>query len=104
LLSCRETIDNLYYEHTFITQHRGWAEIERYSIGHETLMDAVGHANDCHLITSCEYPDQITARDGGDGVAALLHDLEKYAADMLRTSNDAFFAVVRRGFRSYSIE
>ncbi len=102
-LSCRDTIDNLLYEHTFITQHSSWTEMERYSIGHATLMDAVGHAHDCHLVSGNDHPDQIVARDGGDRIAALQHDLEKYAAGLLRTPSDEFFTVVRRGFRSYSI-
>lgn len=103
LLSCRDTIDNLIYEHTFTTQHACCTETERYSIGHATLMAAVGHAHDCHLITGHDYPDQIIARDGGDRIAALLHDLGHYAARLLRTPNDDFYSVVRQGYRSYSI-
>lgn len=37
-LSCRDTIDNIYYQHSFITKHASWCEIERFTIGHETLM------------------------------------------------------------------
>ena len=67
-------------------------------------MDAVGHADDCHLIAWDDYPNQIVARDGGDRVAALIQDLDNYAAGLLRTANNAdFYSVVRRGFRSYSI-
>ncbi len=102
-LSCRDAIDNLIYEHTFTTEHPGYIEIDRYSIGHAVLMDAVGHLDDCHLISGHDYPDQIVARDGGDRVAALVHDLENYAAHLLRTTNEEFYSVVRRGFRSYSI-
>jgi hypothetical protein len=103
LLSCRDTIDNLFYEHTFTTKHSCYTETERYSIGHATLMDAVGHGHDCHLIAGNDCPDQIIARDGDDRVAALVHDLENYAARLLRTENDEFYSVVRRGWRSYSI-
>jgi hypothetical protein len=55
------------------------------------------------LIVGHDYPDQIISRDGGDRIAALVHDLEYYAADLLRTANDEFCSIVRRGFRSYSI-
>ena len=37
-ISCRQTIDNLFYEHTFVTHNACSTEMERYSIGHETLM------------------------------------------------------------------
>jgi hypothetical protein len=55
------------------------------------------------LIAGHDYPDQITARDGRDRLAALIHDLENYASGLLRTANDEFCSVVRRGYRSYSI-
>jgi hypothetical protein len=103
-LSCRDTIDNLFYEHTFITKHLSFTEMERYEIGHTTLMKAIGHAHDCQLIAGHEQPDLILARDGGDRVAALVYDLENYASDLLRTTNDEFYKIVRRGYRTYSVK
>ena len=54
-VSCRNAIDNLYYEHTFITRHKYSTEFERFTIGHSTLMKATGHGDDRRLIV----PDRI---------------------------------------------
>ena len=102
-ISCRDTIDNIYYEHTFITRNACSTETERFTIGHSTLMDALGHSDDCWLITSDKIPDMIVARDGGDRVAALIYDLESIASTVLRKPCDEFSAIIRRGHRSYSI-
>lgn len=102
-LSCRDTIENIFYEHTFAVKHHCCTEIERFSIGHATLMEAVGHDHDCHLIVGDDYPNLIMARDGGDRAAALIYDLSHHAAELLRIPNDDFFSIVRRGIRSYSI-
>jgi hypothetical protein len=102
-ISCRDTIDNLYYEHTFVTRNASSTESERFTIGHSTLMDVLGHSDDCRLITSGDLPDAIVARDGGDRVDALIHDLAELAARVLREPSDDFYAIVRRGHRSYWI-
>jgi hypothetical protein len=102
-LSCRVTIDNLYYQHTFVTQRASYTEFEQFSIGHSTLMHALGHADDCRLVAGLDYPDEIMARDGGDRVAALMFDLETFAFRVLREPCEAFFEIVRNGCRCYSI-
>ena len=103
-LSCRDTIDNMYYEHSFITEHYSSREIERYRMDHPALMRCVGHSEDCHLIGSTENPDLIVARDGGDRVAALIHDLTEFAISVLAEPCDLFFDMIRKGRRSYSVE
>lgn len=103
-LSCRDTIDNIYYEHTFVTVHAFSRESERFLIGHAALMRALGHADDCRLINCTEIPDAVKARDGADPVSALIHDLLFLAAPLLREPSDEFYAVIRRGCRSYSID
>lgn len=45
-ISCRDTIDNLYYQHTFLVPHAYCTESERYTIDHSWLMEALGHNND----------------------------------------------------------
>ena len=103
-LSFRDTLDNVYYEHTFVTVHAFCRESECFLIGHAALMRALGHADDCRLIRSNKIPDAVKARDGADPVAALIHDLQFLAAPLLREPNDEFYAVVRRGCRGYSID
>ncbi len=102
-ISCRDTIDNLYYEHTFVTRNAYSTESERFTFGHATLMNALGHCDDCRLITSDRIPDSIVARDGGDRVDALIHDLSALASRVLREPCAEFYAIVRLGLRSYSI-
>lgn len=103
-LSCREMLDNLYYEHSFVTQNVCSRETETFDIGHDTLMRGLGHSDDCWLIVTDKQPDAVVARDGGDRVAALLHDLTTIAAAVLREPNETFYAIMRRGRRCYSIE
>jgi hypothetical protein len=102
-ISCRETIDNLNYEHTFITKHRYCQESEHFDIGHNALMSALGHMSDCRLITIDDIPDAIVARDGGDRVAALIYDLSTIAAAVLREPCEEFFTIIRSGRRCYSM-
>ncbi|ODA35435.1 hypothetical protein [Planctopirus hydrillae] len=102
-ISCRTTIDNIFYEHFFITRSAGSTELERFTIGHSTLMDALGYASDCHLIASSKTPDTIIARDGGDRVEALIHDLSVLASRVLCEPCEEFYAIVRRGLRKYSV-
>jgi hypothetical protein len=103
-LSCRDTIDNLDYEHSFVTVHAFSRESEHFRIGRATLMRAAGHADDCWLIECKEIPDVIKARNGSDRVAALIHDLRFFAEPLLREPSNEFYAAVRRGARSYSID
>ena len=102
-LSCRETIDNLYYEHTFITRNTYSTEYERFTIGHKTLMRSLGHSDECCLIQSDCIPDMIVARNGNDRVDALIDDLTNYAITVLREPCDEFFGIVREGYRCYSV-
>lgn len=102
-ISCRSTIDNVFYEHVFISRNTCSTELERFTIGHATLMDALGHSNDCHLITSGNNPDTIVARDGGDRVEALIYDLSILASRVLCEPCEEFYAIVRRGLRKYSV-
>lgn len=102
-ISCRDTIDNLYYEHTFVTHNACSTESERFTIGHATLMDALGHSDDCRLMTCDNIPNAIVARDGGDRVDALIHDLNVLASTVLCEPCDEFYAIIQRGYRSYSI-
>lgn len=98
-ISVRDTIDNLAYEHSFV--HRGTcaAETERFTIGHRTLMDALGHLDACRLISNDTIPDAVVARHGGDRVEALIHDLSVFASPILRESGDDFLDLIRRGAR-----
>jgi hypothetical protein len=102
-ISCRKTIDNLFYEHTFVTRNAFSTESERFTIGHMTLMGALGHSEDCRLIMCNNIPDAIAAREGGNRVDALIHDLNVFASPVLCKPCDEFYAIVRRGYRSYSI-
>jgi hypothetical protein len=103
-LSCRDTIDNLYYEHSFTTNYAFHREIESFTIGHDSLMRRLGHEGDCWLIRFHRIPDVIAARDGGDRVAALIHDLQVFASPVLCAPCEEFYAIVRRGSRGLSIE
>jgi len=102
-LSCRETIDNIFYEHSFIKESQYSKEIERFQIGHDKLMKALEHSDGCRLICGHNTPDMIIARDGGDRVAALIHDLSSIAVSVLREPCEEFYAIVRRGWRAYSV-
>lgn len=102
-IACRDSIDNVYYEHAFIAQHRFCKEVERFAIGHDQLMRALGHSEDCQLIGTAEVPDAVVARDGGDHVSALIHDLRVFAAEVLSEPCAEFFDIVRRGVRVYSL-
>ncbi len=95
-LSCRETIDNLFYEHSFIKEFAFHQEKESCILGHGAFMKALGHSEDCHLIACHDIRDAIIARDGGDRVAALIHDLNLFAAPVLREPSEEFYAVMRR--------
>ncbi len=104
-LSCRATIDNIYYEHSFVTEFRwGTREIERFTIDHGTLMKALGHFDDCMLVSINKYPDYIAARNGGDRVSALIHDLNTIASPVLCEPCDAFYEIIRLGYRHFLIE
>ncbi|MEL7498322.1 MAG: hypothetical protein AAFN77_11985 [Planctomycetota bacterium] len=102
-ISCRDTIDNLVYEHTFVTRYAFSTVSERFTIGHATLMDALGHSDECRLIKSDNIPDAIVAREGSDRVDALIHDLNVFASPVLCEPCDEFYAIIRRGYRSYFI-
>jgi hypothetical protein len=104
LVSCRNTIDNLYYKHSFTTQHAYCREIERCIMSHDTLMDALGHREDSYLVVQNEIPDIIAARDGGDRVQALILDWTCYAADVLREPNERFYEIIRSAGRFRDIE
>lgn len=101
-ISCRDTLDNLTYEHTFVTRRGNSTESERFTIGHATLMAGVGHAQDCHLISSGELPSSMIARDG-DPVEALIYDLTVLAKTVLSAPCDEFFTIMRQGYRSYNV-
>lgn len=103
-LSWRTTLDNVYYEHTFATEHSSHRELERFTVGHATLMHGVGHGNDSRLISVTEPPDNIVARNGGDRIAAWVHDLREYAAPVLAAPCDKLFEIVRQGRRTYSVD
>lgn len=103
-ISCRETIDNIYYRHSFITQNRFTRHIEQFTILHDTLMAALGHAEDCRLVSCDQTPVSVAARDGGDPVDAWLDDLLTIAARVLRQPSEEFDRVVKRGSRSFSVE
>ena len=102
-LSCRDTIDNVVYEHSFVTQNLSWREIERFSTSHSGLMSFLGHADDARLICADSIPDAVLARDGADRVDALIHDLSMFVLPLIANDMDIFFAAIRKGYRSYSI-
>ena len=103
-LSCRESVDNIIYEHSFVTQLAASCETEKFSTGHSGLMLFLGHSDDAHLISGDSIPDSVVARDGGDRVDALIHDLDAYVIPLLSNDMDTFCDAIRRGFRSYSID
>lgn len=102
-VSCRETLDNLYYQHAFIKQNACSRETETFTIGHDTLMEALGRSADCWLVVTNVSPDVVAARDGGDRIAAFAHDLTEIAAMVLSQPNEHFYEIMRRGRRDYSI-
>ncbi len=93
----------IYYKHTFVTRYACSTEFESFTIGHRMLMDALGHAHDCHLIETDSIPNAVSARDGADPLAAFSNDLTKFAFAVLRDPCDDFYEIVRRGYRSFSI-
>jgi len=103
-LCCREEVDNVLYEHTFVRANQCSRETERFSMGHMALMKEMGCATECRLVGNDTYPDLLVARDGGDRAEALQFDLVKHAAPLLSSENEEFEAIMRRGFRSYWIE
>jgi hypothetical protein len=102
-LSCRDSIDNVYYEHSFVTLTLCSRQTERFTISHAALMRGIGRFDDCRLLCSDGVPDAISARDGGDRIAALIHDLG-LASAVLREPCERFYEIVRLGFRGYSVD
>jgi hypothetical protein len=102
-LSCRDTIDNLVYEHSFVQEYYSGRETLRFSVQHGTLMRAVGHFDDSRLICTNDIPDMIVERHGGDRVAALISDWTVLAAHVLCEPCEEFYSIVRRGHRVYSV-
>lgn len=103
-ISCRETIDNIYYRHTFITHNRFTRHIEQFTIQHDMLMAALGHAEDCRLVSCDQTPFTIAARDGGDPVDAWIDDLVSTAKPVLCAPSERFNEIVRRGLRGFHVE
>jgi hypothetical protein len=103
-LSCRATLDNLYYNHSFVKQHLWSRETETFTIGHDLLMKALGRESDCQVLVTHNPPTNIVSRTDGDVVQSLLHDWSSIAADVLREPCEEFFGIMRRGFRSYVME
>lgn len=103
-ISCRSTLDNIYYEHSFVREYTSSRAIECFTIGHVELMRAVGHSDDCKLVTQNQYPILVAARDGSDPVEALIHDLSQFCEPILADPCDAFFEIMRKGRRGYSVE
>lgn len=101
----RDTITNVFYQHSFVKEFAYCKEIERFGLRHYALMTALGHSEDCKLLEKSwdEYPDGIVARDGGDRVAALIDDLKFFAAPVLREPCEEFCTIMRTGFRGYSL-
>jgi len=103
-ISCRATLDNVYYRHAFVKQNACSRETEQFTIGHDTLMADLGHAEDCWLIYTGQNPDAIAARFGGERVDAFIHDLNVIASPVLREPGEDFYAIMRRGGRVWTIE
>ena len=103
-ICCRQTLDNVSYEHSFITQYMYTKQIESYRIGHHGLTHSLGHSEDCQLIDKFMYPSGLVARDGGDPVTAYIYDLTNIAADVLSGPNETFYAIVRQGARGLNFE
>lgn len=99
-ISCQREMNNVHYEHSLIRQFVWHKERHSYGLGHHGLMVALGHADDCRLITGGEYA--IIARDGGDRVAALIHDLRHIAAPVLREPCEEFLSTIRTGYHSWT--
>jgi hypothetical protein len=93
-------MNNVHYEHSLIKQFVWHKERHSFGLGHDGLMAALGHADDCHLITGGEYA--IVARGGGDRVAALIHDLRHIAAPVLREPCEEFLSIIRTGYHSWT--
>jgi len=103
-ISCRSTLDNIYYEHSFVREYTSSRAIECFTIGHAELMRAVDHSGDCWLVTKNQYPILVAARDGSDPVVALIHDLSQFCEPILADPCDAFFEIMRKRRRGYSVE
>ena len=103
-ISCRETIDNIYYRQSFITPNRFTRHIEQFTIQHDTLMAALGHAEDCRLVSCDQTPVTIAARDGSDPVDAWIDDLVSIAKPVLCEPSERSNEIVRRGLRGFHVE
>ncbi len=68
-----------------------------YVNSHENYMELIGHRDDCHLIRDGHSP---AARDGGDPIDALIHDLTKLAAPTLSVECDEFKRIIHQGIRT----
>ncbi|MGD9636694.1 MAG: hypothetical protein AB7G28_18470 [Pirellulales bacterium] len=103
-IACRATLDNVYYQHSFITLNACSRETETFTIGHDTLMAALGRSDDSWLVMTNRQPTAVVARNGQDPVTAFVHDLTEIAAIVLRTPSEDFNTIVRRGHRAWTIE
>lgn len=63
-----------------------------YQLGHPGYMERLGHSDDCQLIKGS------VARDGGDAVSALIHDLREFAAPTLQAECNEFDQLIRTGW------
>jgi hypothetical protein len=103
-VSCRDTLDNVFYQHSFITQNACSKETETFVRDHDALMHALGHGEDCWLVAGTRQPDLVVARTGQDRVAAFIHDLSEIAGPILREPTPRFEEIIRQGIRSWTIE
>src|SRR5689334_10784302 len=62
-LSCRAQIDNFNYERTFYEEAGSCRLIERFTIGHRTLMKAIGKHDESRVFETLENPGLVVAND-----------------------------------------
>lgn len=103
-ISCRSSIDNVIYEHSFITEDLSSRQVEKFSTGHGGLMQFLGYLDEAHLISCDSTPDLVVSRNGGERLDALVNDLSSFVVPLFQNDMDSFCKAIRRGFRSYSIE
>ena len=73
-------------------------EADERSIGHDDLMNALGHANDSEFMFN-RVAMEAFGRGGQDPVLALLHDLDCYVRPLLEADDSVLIGLIDAGHR-----
>ena len=102
-LSCRDSIDNVYYEYSFVKVNRFSKEIERFVISHRALMKALIIQMTVVWCVAQKSPRQSLLVTAEIVSQLLIHDLSSIAVTVLQEPCDEFYEIMRRGCRTYSV-